>query len=141
MAAKDLFTPYGTLSAETDTNGVATLNINASTVSVASVQSPTTPAATTIKSSAGRLVGWSLQNSAVALRSVKVFNATAPTLGTTPAIFEIDIPAGGSVHINLGGGIVFDTAIKISVTSAKGLSDNTATGLGLNDVSGAIFYA
>lgn len=106
-----------------------------------SVLSPVTPAAATIKATAGRLLGWQLQNSSAALRSVKVFNATVPTLGTTPAIFEIDIPAGGSVTFNMEGGIAFATAMTYSVTSAKGLTDNTATGLAVNDVSGLFLFA
>lgn len=110
--------------------------------SLVSVLSPATPAAATVKASAGRLIGWQLQNSSAALRSVKFFNATAPTLGTTSAIFEVDIPAGGRSEINLSGGIgAFSTACTYSVTSAKGLTDNTATGLVANDVSGCIFFA
>jgi hypothetical protein len=110
--------------------------------SFVSVLSPATPASATIKASAGRLIGWQLQNSnATGLRSVKVFNATAPTLGTTAAAFEIDIPANGRSEINLPGGIGFATAMTYSVTSAKGLTDNTATGLAANDVSGSFFFA
>lgn len=110
--------------------------------SVVSVLSPATPAAATVKASAGRLIGWQLQNSSTGLRSVKLFNATAPTLGTTAAIFEIDIPAGGRAEMNLPGGVgAFGTACTYSVTSAKGLTDNTATGLAANDVSGSIFFA
>jgi len=109
--------------------------------SLVAVQSPASPAAATIKGSAGRLLGFQLQNSAASLRSVKVFNATAPTLGSTSAQFEIDIPAGGRAEFRLEGGIAFSTAITYSVTSAKGLTDNTATGLALNDVSGSFYYA
>lgn len=109
--------------------------------SVVSALSPATPAAGTIKGSAGRLLGWQLQNSSTGVRSVKIFNATAPTLGTTAAVFEIDIPAGGRSEIQLPGGIGFATAITWTVTSAKGLTDNTATGLAANDVSGAFFFA
>ena len=107
----------------------------------ASALSPATPAATTIKSSSGRLVGWQLQNSASAVRSVKIFNTAAPTLGTTAAFFEIDIPANGQAQFQMDGGIGFSTAIVYSVTAAKGLTDNTSTGLAANDVSGAFFYA
>lgn len=110
--------------------------------SVVSVLSPATPAAATVKASAGRLIGWQLQNSSAALRSVKLFNATAPTLGTTSAVFEIDIPAGGRAEMNLPGGVgSFATACTYSVTAAKGLTDNTATGLAANDVSGSFFFA
>jgi hypothetical protein len=106
-----------------------------------SVLSPATPAAATIKGSAGRLLGCYLQNSAAALRSVKIFNATAPTLGSTSAAFEIDIGAGGIAQIQFPGGIAFTTAMTYSVTSAKGLTDNTSTGLTANDVSGFFAFA
>lgn len=109
--------------------------------SFVSVISPATPAAATIKATAGRVVGWQLQNSAAALRSVKVFGVASPTLGTTAALFEIDIPAGGTVFMNFPGGLAFGTAATYSVTSAKGLTDNTATGLVLGDVSGAFYFA
>lgn len=109
--------------------------------SFVSVISPATPAAATIKATAGRVVGWQLQNSATTLRSVKVFGVAAPTLGTTAALFEIDIPAGGTVFMNFPGGLAFGTAATYSVTSAKGLTDNTATGLALADVSGAFYFA
>lgn len=109
--------------------------------SAVSVLSPATPAAATVKASAGRVIGWQLQNSSTGLRSVKLFNATAPTLGTTAAAWEIDIPAGGRAEMNLPGGISFATACTYSVTSAKGLTDNTATGLAANDVSGSFFFA
>lgn len=106
-----------------------------------SVMSAATPTAVTVKATAGRLLGWQLQNSSAGLRSVKVFNAAAPTLGTTAAVFEIDIPTGASISLQLPGGISFGTACTFSVTSAKGLTDNTATGLAATDVSGSFFFA
>lgn len=109
--------------------------------STVSVLSPLTPAAATVKATAGRIVGYMLQNSSASLRSVKIFNVAAPTLGTTAAAFEIDIPAGGTVFQTFEGGLGFSTAITYSVTSAKGLTDNTATGLAANDVSGFFAFA
>lgn len=109
--------------------------------SVVSVLSPATPAGATIKGSAGRLLGWGLNNSSASVRSVKIFNATSVTMGTTSATFEIDIQPGASVWFNLEGGIGFATGIMWAVTAAKGLTDNTATGLAANDVSGAFFFA
>jgi len=109
--------------------------------SFVSVMSPATPAVGTIKAAAGRLLGCVLQNSAAAIRSVKLFNATAPTLGTTAALFEIDLPANGTVQFDFEGGLAFATAMTFSVTSAKGLTDNTSTGLALNDVSGFFAFA
>jgi hypothetical protein len=102
-----------------------------------------TTAASAIKASAGRLIGWQLSNSAASVRSVKLFNVASGsiTMGTTSAVFEIDIPAGGVSNIQLPGGIAFGTAIAAAITSAKGLTDNTATGLASGDVSGAFFYA
>lgn len=108
--------------------------------SVHSVMSPATPAVTTVKGSAGKLIGAVLQNSAAALRSMKIFGVAAPNLGTTAALFEIDIPAGQTVEFTYEGGIGFSTAITYAVTGAKGLTDNTG-GLGVNDVSGFIAFA
>lgn len=108
-----------------------------------SVLSPATPGATTIKATAGRLLGVCLQNSAASLRSVKIFHNPigSVTLGTTAADYEIDIPAGGQVTWNLEGGLGSSVGICYAITSAKGLTDNTSTGLATNDVSGVIFYA
>jgi hypothetical protein len=103
--------------------------------------SPATPAGASIKGSAGKIVGYYLQNSSSSVRSVKFFNATSVTMGTTSALFEVDIPAGGQAFIDLAGGIAFSTGIMWAVTSAKGLTDNTSTGLAANDVTGAVFYA
>ena len=109
----------------------------------AAVMSPAVPVATGAKATAGRLLGVILQNSAGTLRSVKFWNTlpTGITLGTTTALFEIDVPAGGAAYFSFEGGIGFSTAISYAVTGAKGLSDNSATGLGSNDVSGVLVYA
>ena len=56
-------------------------------------------------------------------------------------MIEIDIPAGQSVQFKLEGGLGFATGISYAVTAAKGLTDNTATGLAVNDVSGFATYA
>ena len=110
---------------------------------VAAVMSPVIPAATAAKAVAGRLLGVVLQNSATALRSVKFWNAltSGVTLGTTPALFELDLPAGANVYMAFEGGIGFSTALTYAVTAAKGLSDNSPAGLVLNDVSGTLIYA
>jgi len=111
--------------------------------SVAAVMSPATPSVTSAKASAGRLLGVMIQNSATSLRSIKFWNAiiTGITLGTTSALFEIDVPAGGAVFMGFEGGIGFSTAISYAVTGAKGLTDATAAGLVANDLSGTLIYA
>lgn len=107
----------------------------------ASILSPATPAATSIKATAGRLVGLVLVNSAATVRSVKFWNTAVAgiTLGTTAALFEIDIPPSGLLQIAFDGGIGFGTAITYAVTGAKGLTDNTA--ITANDVSGFAAFA
>lgn len=110
--------------------------------SVVPVMSPAAPAVTGAKAAAGRLLGLHLQNSAAALRSVKFFNALPAnvTFGTTVAVFEVDIPPGGSVDFTFEGGVSFSTAITYAVTTAKGLTDTTSGG-SANDVSGFIAFA
>lgn len=114
---------------------------NVGAASAAAVMSPATVTVQTIKASAGRLIGVVLQNSATSLRSLKIFNAASVALGTTIASFEIDIPAASSLAFNFDGGIGFSTAISCAVTSGKGLSDTTSTGLAANDVSGVLIFA
>jgi hypothetical protein len=85
--------------------------------------------------------GWSLHNSSAGARHVKVFNVAAPTLGTTSALYEIAIPAGQTVHASFPVGVAHGTAIVTTVTSARGLTDNTATGLAVTDVTGVLLFA
>lgn len=104
--------------------------------------SPATPAGQSVKASAGRLVGAELVNNATAVRWLKVFNATAVTMGTTSALLDIPIPGnGGRLSFNVLTGIAgFGTGIMIAVTAARGLTDNTTTGLALGDVSGMVLF-
>ena len=108
--------------------------------SAISILSPATPAGASIKGSAGRLIGCFLTNTAAALRSVKFYNATSVTMGTTAAAFEIDLPQNAYGTFNLPGGVAFTTGIMTATTAAKGLTDNTATGLAANDVSGVCWF-
>ena len=103
------------------------------------INSPTTPAVQTIKGTAGRLIGFTLLNTNVAARFLKVFNATAPTLGTTAAAMDVALPTNVPVTITVDGGIAFATAITCAVTGARGATDNTAiTG---NEVTGFTLHA
>jgi hypothetical protein len=107
---------------------------------VVNLNSPATPAVQTVKGGAGRLLGFYVVNSNAATRFLKVFNATAPTLGTTSAILDIPIPPNSAepVFFKLEGGIGFSTAITVIVTGGRGVTDNTA--ITLNDVTGFIAY-
>lgn len=103
------------------------------------INSPATPAVQTIKGAAGRLLGFVLCNTNVAARFFKVFNATAPTLGTTAAILDICLPTNQVVEISFEGGIAFGTAITCAVTGGRGATNNTA--ITLDDVTGFTLHA
>ncbi|MEI8251259.1 MAG: hypothetical protein WCF98_08845, partial [Synechococcus sp. ELA057] len=139
-----LATNTPTLAAGTNLAADVGLQVRANATGAATVlpcQSPATPAAGTIKASAGRLLGYELTNTSAGLRYIKLFNATAPTLGTTAALIEIAIPAGGRVGLEIPAGMAFATAITHTVTSGKGLTDNTSTGLAAADVVGWFAFA
>ena len=121
--------------------GIQYRSNNVGAASSAPLMSPSVVTAQTIKATSGRLIGLIVQNSATSLRSLKLFNASSVTLGTTAALFEIDIPAGGSLAFNFEGGLGFSTAISCAVTCGKGLTDITATGLAPNDVSGVLAFS
>jgi hypothetical protein len=136
----------GTGALSAGTNAIGDVGVqyranNTGAASIASVISLATTATTSVKATAGRLIGFDLVNTSAALRSVKIFNVASPTMGTTAAVFEIDIPAGQRVTVQYPGGLGFGTAIVYAVTSAKGLTDNTNTGLAAGDVSGHIAFA
>ena len=96
------------------------------------LNSPATPAVQTIKGSAGRVIGFYIMNRSASIRSIKVFNATTPTLGTTPAAYQIPLPANMTqpVWFSLEGGIGHSTAITVAITGSDGLTDNTSITLG-----------
>ncbi len=127
----------GSIAAGTAAIGDVGVQYRASATGAASptnLNSPATPAVQTIKASAGRLLGLVLTNTGAATRFLKVFNATAPTLGTSAAILDIAIPANQCLEVHLEGGIAFATAITCAVTGGRGVTDNTAIAAG--DVTG-----
>lgn len=134
----------GTISAGTNAIGDVGTQYRANATgaaSVANVNCPATPAAQSIKASAGRMLAFVLTNSAASTRWLKVFNTAAGsvTLGTTSAIYELAIPPGSTVNVDLDGGIGFSTAIVVAITGGQGLTNNTAVTLG--DVTGFIAFA
>lgn len=103
------------------------------------INSPATPAVQTIKGTAGRLLGVVLNNTNATARFFKVFNATAPTLGTTAAVLDIALPQNQPVVITFEGGIGFATAITCAVTGARGATNNSA--ITVDDVTGFTLHA
>lgn len=133
----------GSLAAGTNAIGDVGVQYRASSTGGAtpvSIMSPATPTVTAVKASAGRIVGFFLNNSSAATRSLKVWNTASGsvTLGTTAALFELDLAVGQN-FMEFPGGIAMGTAITIAITGAKGLTDNTA--ITLNDVTGVFLYA
>lgn len=109
--------------------------------SVANVASPATPAGQVIKGSAGRAFAINLVNTSAGVCWVKLYNAASVTMGTTSAVIDRPIPAGGSFEFHSDLGLGFSTGICLAVTSARGATDNTATGLAVGDVAGFVAFA
>lgn len=107
---------------------------------IAKVNSTATTNATSVKSSAARLVGMSLQNTSAAVKYLKFFNkASAPTLGTDTPVWTVAVPANGSREITMPVGIGFTVGLAYAITNLAGDTDNTDVSAG--DVIGALFYA
>lgn len=98
--------------------------------SVSSVIAAATTNATVVKASAGRLIGWQLQNTTASLVYVKLHNqTTTPTAGASVA-FPIAIPANGKTEITLDGGIAFTTGIGYTTVTGSANTDATAVAAG-----------
>lgn len=140
--AVSLATNTPTLAAGTNLAGDVGVQYRANATGAATptiVNSPATPAVQTIKGTAGRLLGFVLTNTNASARFFKVFNATAPTLGTTAALIDICLPTNQAVELHIEGGVAFGTAITCAVTGGRGANDNTAiTG---NEVTGITLHA
>lgn len=96
--------------------------------------------AANIKSSAGRVYGWALQNTSASWRFVKFFNkATTPAPATDTCAFLIALPPGGTVEYSSSFGAYYALGIGVCIVAAAAENDNTA--ISANDVIGAIDYA
>ena len=92
-----------------------------------------------VKASAGRVVGWQLNNTTAAWVYVKLHNtAGAPTAGAG-VVMTIGIPPNGKSELHVDGGIGFTTGIGISIVT--GAADADATAVTANAVVGDLFYA
>lgn len=96
--------------------------------SVTSAVAPATPAATSVKASAGTLVSVSCFNILATPVYVKLFNAASVTLGTTSAVMNLMCPGNtaGSGFVAVFGAVNFTTAIQYAVTGGISLTDNTS---------------
>lgn len=92
-----------------------------------------------IKASAGRVVGWTIANTSMLWRFVKLHNqSTSPTAGVS--VFRtIPIAPGAVLTQSLPGGIAFTSGIAITIVN--GANDSDATAVGANEVVGDIYFA
>ena len=92
-----------------------------------------------IKSGTGVRVGWSIQNTANAVRYVKFYNkSTAPSVGTDTPVITLAIPANGAISFSHNEGINFSDGIGIGIVT--GVADNDTTAPSANDVVANVFY-
>lgn len=94
-----------------------------------------------VKGTAGRLLGWTFTNTALAARFVHFYNVVTPTVGTTVPDITIPISTLQTVTFFAEGGIAMSTAISVSVTGAASATDLDNTNTAANDVTGAVYYA
>jgi hypothetical protein len=95
--------------------------------------------ATSVKTTAGRVYGYSLSNPSAAVKSFKFYDmATAPTVGTSTPALTIVIPAGQTVSASFPFPIPFTTGIAYAITGLATDADTTA--VAVNDVNGMFLY-
>lgn len=96
----------------------------------AKVIAAATTNATNIKASAGRVLGWQLQNTTASIVYVKFHNQNvAPTAGAS-VLFPVAIPANGKSEITLEGGTAFATGIGYTIVTGSADADATAVTAG-----------
>jgi hypothetical protein len=103
-----------------------------------STGTPANTAVTTavaIKTTPGNLYGWALGNANTINCYLQFFNTSSVTLGTTPEILDVFVPAGGGNNYSLPFPISFSVAIYVASTTTQ--HGPTTTGCG-QEV--AIFY-
>jgi hypothetical protein len=96
--------------------------------------SAATTNATSVKTSAGQVGGFTVFNNAASVRYLKLYDkASAPTVGTDIPVMTILIPAGGGVVMPIGAGVSFGTGIAYALTTGITVAD--ATAVALSDVA------
>lgn len=84
---------------------------------------------------AGQVGGWYFFNANTSTAYVQFFNtqASGVTLGTTPPVYSLGIPALGAANVAPGMvGIAHATAISIAITTSRAGSTNTASTVDYN---------
>lgn len=95
--------------------------------------------ATSVKASAGKVLGWFFANPTATWRYVKLHNiASAPTAGSG-VVRTIGVPPNGTASFFSEGGITFATGI--GLTMVTGSADADATAVTAGDIVGELFWA
>ena len=109
--------------------GTLTLGTTSATngMTLGTLVTPLTVATTTIKAGAGKLYHLTVGNAQASPVYLKIYNATAVTLGTTSATLNYMIPASNTFNLDINDvGLYFSTGIMIAVTGGQALTDSTA---------------
>ncbi len=99
---------------------------------------------TSVKGSAGTLLGAFVTNSNSAVRYLKIYNkATAPTVGSDTPVLTLAIPgntdtSGFNLHLPTMG-LAFGTGIGMALTT--GIADNDTGAVAANEIVVSLFYA
>lgn len=94
---------------------------------------------TSVKASAGRVLGWSFGNNTAVWVYLKLHNTVgAPTAGAV-VVCTIGIPPNGKSEISIPGGLSFATGIAFSTTNLATDTDTTAVVAG--SIVGDLHYA
>lgn len=108
--------------------------------STSKVTSAATTNATSVKTTEGRVMGWSLTNTTAAFKYFRLYNkASAPTVGTDVPVLVIGLPPNSTTISDPVCGMAFSTGIAYAITGA--VADNDTTVTAANDVIGGLFYA
>jgi hypothetical protein len=95
-----------------------------------SVNATSTSTYTNVKSTAGSVLGYAVENPNASVCWLQLYNSSAPTVGTS-VYFSIPILSSGGIAQTLSSPITFSTAISIATTTTATGSTECSTGMGV----------
>jgi hypothetical protein len=91
-----------------------------------------------VSSTPARIFGWTITNTAAAIRYVKIYNRSTAANSTHTPVFTIGVPALSTVEFYPSGGV--NCSLGISARCTTGAPDNDATGASPGDVICQILF-
>lgn len=132
-------TPSGTQAVTVTSTTIAAPAATIAGLTVAKVLSAASTNATSTKTSAARLIGWSFTNTTTVTKYFRFFNkASGPSMGTDSPFLVIAIPPTENVSHSNTQPLAFANGIAYAITNGFADLDNTAVAAG--DVVGGFFY-